>query len=68
MKFSIAIPFILGAALQAIAQVADPNKAAELVVDLKNAPTQLARLNILKNNRDVSAISSLMPLTPAIDP
>lgn len=54
MKCSAIIPFVLGAVLQVVAQVADPNKAAELVVDLKNAPTQLARLNVLKNNRDVS--------------
>ena len=54
MKFSVVIPFVLGAVLQAVAQVADPTQAAELVVDLKNAPTQLARLNVLKNNRDVS--------------
>lgn len=52
MKFSVAIPFILGAALQAVAQVSDAAMAAELVIDLKNAPTQVARLNILKNNRD----------------
>lgn len=55
MRFSVVIPFVLGAVLQAVAQVADPNQAAELVADLKNAPTQLARLNILKNNRDVSS-------------
>ena len=54
MKFTAAIPFILGAALQAVAQVADAAKAAELVADLKKAPTQVARLNILQNNRDVS--------------
>lgn len=54
MKFSIVIPLILGAALQAVAQIADANQAAELVADLKSAPTQLARLNILSNNRDVS--------------
>ena len=54
MKFTAAIPLILGAALQAVAQVADATKAAELVADLKKAPTQVARLNILQNNRDVS--------------
>jgi len=54
MKFFAAIPLILGAALQAVAQATDANKAAELVADLKRAPTQLARLNILKNNEDVS--------------
>ena len=55
MKFTAVIPFILGAGLQAFAQVADANAAAELVADLKKAPTQVARLNILQNNRDVSA-------------
>jgi hypothetical protein len=65
MKFSTVIPLILGAALQAVAQVSDAALAAELVKDLKNAPTQVARLNILKNNRDVSTGSSLVtsPLT-----
>jgi len=55
MKFFAAIPLILGAALQAVAQTPDAAQAAELVADLKRAPTQLARLNILKNNKDVSA-------------
>ena len=54
MKFFAAIPLILGAALQAVAQTPDANQAAELVADLKRAPTQLARLTILKNNEDVS--------------
>jgi len=52
MKFIAIIPFILGAALQTVAQVADAAKAAELVADLKRAPTQLARLTILENNKD----------------
>jgi hypothetical protein len=55
MKVSVVIPFVLGAALQAVAQVANAAKAAELVADLKNAPTQVACLNILQNNKDVSA-------------
>ena len=54
MKFLAAIPLILGAALRAVAQTPDAAQAAELVADLKRAPTQLARLNILKNNEDVS--------------
>ena len=54
MKFFAAIPFILGAALQAVAQTSDATKAAELVADLKRAPTQVARLDILNDNRDVS--------------
>ena len=54
MKFAAVIPFILGAALQTVAQVSDAAKAAELVKDLKRAPTQLARLNILKDSKDVS--------------
>lgn len=57
MKFSVVIPFILGAALQAVAQTADASKAAELVADLKKAPTQVARINVLKNNQDVSTTS-----------
>jgi len=55
MKFFAAIPFILGAVLHAAAQTADATQAAALVADLKKAPTQVARLNILKNNKDVSA-------------
>ena len=54
MKFATAIPFLLGAALQAVAQVSNATLAAELVADLKRAPTQVARLNILQNNKDVS--------------
>ena len=61
MKFTVAIPLILGAALQAVAQVADANKAAELVADLKRAPTQVARLNILKDNKDVGTQSRSTP-------
>jgi hypothetical protein len=56
MKFLASIHFVLGAALYAAAQTADAQQAAELVADLKNAPTQVARLNILKNNRDVRTI------------
>ena len=54
MKFTAAIPFVLGAVLQAVAQTSDATKAADLVADLKRAPTQVARLNILKDNKDVS--------------
>jgi hypothetical protein len=54
MKFIAAIPLILGAALQAIAQTADAAQAAQLVADLKRAPTQVARLDVLKENKDVS--------------
>jgi len=54
MKFTAVIPFVLGAILQAVAQTSDATKAADLVADLKRAPTQVARLNILKDNRDVS--------------
>lgn len=54
MKFLAAIPLLLAATLQAVAQVADATQAAELVADLKKAPTQVARLNILQNNKDVS--------------
>jgi len=55
MKFAAFIgAFILGAAFQAFAQVTDAAKALEILTDLKRAPTQVARLNILSNNRDVS--------------
>ena len=57
MRFTSVIPLILGAALQAVAQVSDAAKAAELVADLKRAPAQVARLDILKDNRDVSTRS-----------
>jgi hypothetical protein len=57
MKFTAVIPLILGAALQALAQVSDAAQAAQLVADLKRAPTQLARLDILKENKDVSTRS-----------
>jgi hypothetical protein len=56
MKFLASIPFVLGATLYATAQVADAQKAAELVADLKNAPTQVARSIILSNNKDVRII------------
>ena len=58
MKFTTVIPLIFGAALQALAQVSDAAQAAQLVADLKRAPTQVARLDILKENRDVSTRSS----------
>ena len=61
MKFTTAIPFILGAALQAVAQVSNATKAADLVADLKRAPTQVARLNILNDNKDVSIRSRAIP-------
>lgn len=54
MKVTTVIPFVLGAALQAVAQVANATLVAELVADLKRAPTQVARLNVLSNNNDVS--------------
>jgi len=57
MKFIATIPFILAAALQAVAQTADAMRAAELVADLKRAPTQVARLDILKDNKDVGTRS-----------
>jgi len=52
MKVTTVIPFVLGAALQAVAQVANATLVAELVADLKRAPTQVARLNVLSNNND----------------
>ena len=58
MKFLATIPLILAAALQAVAQTADAAQAAQLVADLKRAPTQVARLDVLKENKDVSTRSS----------
>ena len=58
MKFIAAIPLILGAALHAVAQTSDAAQAAQLVADLKRAPTQVARLDVLKENKDVSTRSS----------
>jgi len=51
MKFSVAISLVLGAVLQAVAQTADATAAANLVADLKRAPTQVARLDILADNK-----------------
>ena len=55
MKFSAFILSILGAAACVSAQ--SPNattKTAELLEGLQKAPTRLARLNVLKDNTDVS--------------
>ena len=60
MKFFAVLPFILGAVFQVAAQT-DATKAAELVADLKKAPTQVARLQILSNNRDVSSRPPSVP-------
>lgn len=54
MKFIAPIAFVLGAAFQVLAQTSNATQAAELLVGLKRAPTQVARLNILNNNKDVS--------------
>jgi len=66
MKFIAAIPIILGAALQAVAQVSDAAQAAALVADLKRAPTQVARLNILQNNKDVSTLIAIYHLISSL--
>ena len=61
MKFSTFTLSILGAAACVSAQ--SPNattKTAELLEGLQKAPTRLARLNVLKDNTDVS--SSYLPL------
>jgi len=52
MKFFAAIPFILGAAFQVAAQTADAAKAAQMIADLKRSPTQVARLQVLADNKD----------------
>ena len=43
---------VLGAVLQATAQVADPAQAAAIITQLEDAPTIAARFNLL-NGRDV---------------
>ena len=55
MKFSASILTIFGVAAYVSAQ--SPNattKTAELLEGLQKAPTRLARLNVLKDNTDVS--------------
>ena len=54
MKFSISIVSILGAAAYVSAQNNNVTKTAELLEGLQKAPTRLARLNVLKDNKDVS--------------
>jgi len=58
MKFTVFIPSILGAAAYVSAQstnatnAANATKTAELLEGLQKAPTRLARLNVLKDNKD----------------
>ena len=55
MKFSTFIISILGAASCVLAEKENATtKAAELLEGLHKAPTRLARLNVLKDNKDVS--------------
>lgn len=53
MKRAAFTTFLLGAVLRATAQVSDPVKAAAIVAQLEDAPTAVARFNLL-NGRDVS--------------
>ena len=66
MKFSTFILSILGAAACVLAENTNATtKTAELLEGLQKAPTRLARLNVLKDNEDVSvSYRSLWPLEP----
>jgi len=55
MKCATLITLVLGAALQAIAQIADSAQAAAIIAQLEDAPTSAARFNLL-NGRDVRAL------------
>ena len=56
MKLSTFVIPIFGAAACALAEDTNATtKAAELLKGLQKAPTRLARLNVLKDNEDVSA-------------
>jgi len=52
MKFSTSIVSILGVAACVSAQNTNATKTAELLEGLQKAPTRLARLNVLKDNKD----------------
>jgi len=54
MKLSTPLLSILGAAACVSAQSTNATKTAELLEGLQKAPTRLARLNVLKDNTDVS--------------
>lgn len=58
MKFSTFALSILGAAACVSAQngTDSANRTAELLEGLQKAPTRLARLNVLKDNTDVSIL------------
>jgi len=52
MRRAALTTLVLGAVLQATAQVADPAHAAAIINQLEDAPTSAARFNLL-NGRDV---------------
>lgn len=54
MKFSTFTLSILTAAACALAENTNATKTAQLLEGLQKAPTRLARLNVLKDNTDVS--------------
>ena len=55
MKCAALITLVLGAALQAAAQIADPAQAAAIIARLEDAPTSAARFNLL-NGHDVRTL------------
>lgn len=55
MKLATLILSILGTAVCVSTENANATKTAELLEGLQKAPTRLARLNVLKDNKDVSA-------------
>ena len=50
---------VLGAILQAAAQISDPAQAAAILAQLEDAPTSAARFNLL-NESNVSSRRSLI--------
>lgn len=53
MKLTTLILSTLGAAICVLAEDTNTTKTAELLEGLQKAPTRLARLNVLKDNKDV---------------
>ena len=52
MRRAALTTLVLGAVLQATAQVADPAKAAAIIAQLEDTPTAAGRFNLF-NGRDV---------------
>jgi hypothetical protein len=52
MRRTALTTFVLGVALQVAAQIADPAKVSAILAQLEDAPTAVARFNLL-NGRDV---------------